>query len=430
MARSTLFFLWLAFATCASAPALADVGARGFVELRGAASLGVDGPALQLVQRARPSFRYDFSKRWTLAATVEASLSEGRTNQREIQRALQRSDLAGLLDAANCVWPEPTSELFGVDSVDDYLRVERLFLDAYTSWGDFRVGRQAVNWGSGFLVNPTDPFPEVLLVEPWRERAGVNALRATIPVGDSHQVQVLAGSNDTFTRARLAARATAGVGLTDLSVVGAYRQEAADGIVGIDVRGTAGVGFWVEGALHVGGYDPYEEVVVGLDYSFPVLENLIVTAQYYRNGAGSPDAALAAPGLSAGGFDPPQCDVPFPLDSEPDSSARFQPFFRGRDYAVAAVALNATPEISVNNLVVQNLGDGSAIWIPVVTWALGGQLEVSASGQVPFSTWGDGGELHPSAEDLQVPVEPTGLTLDVSGLVPTAVISVWSRYSF
>ena len=287
-----------------------------------------------------------------------------------------------------------------------------------------------MNWGSAFLVNPTDPFPEVLLLDPWRPRAGVNALRATVPLGERGEVQAVLGSNDPLTAVRAAGRASLTFGVTDFALVGAWRQETQDGIIGADIRGTYGVGFWVEAALHLEG-DPYEEAAVGIDYSFSVLERLVVTAQYYRNGNGS--AQLAATRAVTNLTDAvrlPDCDRDL-FGTPPDDTGdddRFAPRFQGRDYAMLSIQLGITPEVSASVLWVQNLGDGTALTVPVVTVAPTGWLEVSAVAQVPLSVWGRGGELRPSDDDLTFEL-PVG-SVDLTGLVPSATLVVWSRLSF
>ena len=259
----------------------------GFVEVRGQASTGVDGFPALFVERFRPELQAPLSERVTLGVHGRARVRPGPLP-------------AGRAPAhAGGLGPRPAPRRRGLHLArrgehrscgsrgrSDYLSVERLYLDAYLPAVDLRVGRQAVNWGSAFLVNPTDPFPEVLLLEPWRPRAGVNAVRATVPLGERSQVQAVVGADDTLTQARLAGRATANVLGTDVSLVGAWRQEADDGLVGLDLRGTAGVGFWAEGAVHV-DENPYEELAVGIDYSFAVADALVLTAQYYRNGAGT-----------------------------------------------------------------------------------------------------------------------------------------------
>lgn len=437
MMRPVLGAAWAlaAVAVLSSGSAVAQEG-RGFGELRFQYQQGVDGMPLEVIERVRPSFSQELSERVVLSATVEALFHQGRDLQTEFQRTIDESDLGPLLEAAGCTWPEEEGNAaLGVARAADYLGVERLYLDFYLPAADVRLGRQAVNWGSAFMVNPTDPFPEVLLTEPWRLRAGVNAARVTVPIGERHQIQAVVGSNDTFTKVRAAARGMVNLGVTDIALVGAYRQEADDGLVGLDVRGTLGVGFWAEGAVHLRSEEKggiYEDVAVGVDYSFPVLQNLMVSAQYYRNGAGGEGAAPpAASAFSA--IEPPDCgDLDLFGTEDAEEADPFAPFFTGRDYAMANVSLGILPELSVAGLWVQNLGDGSALAVPVITALPTGWLEVSAAAQIPLSTWGDGGELHPAEEDLRIDIETGGdpIVVDLSGMVPRATFIVWTRVNF
>jgi hypothetical protein len=409
--------------------------AEGFAELRFHGHLGAEGRQWELVQRVRPEFEAELGERLVLSATVELGLHQGRTIQDEIQRTVEDSALGPVMDSMGCTWPSEENEVLGISRTADYLSVERLYLDAYLPWADVRIGRQAVQWGSALMVNPTDPFPEVIMTEPWRPRSGVNALRVTIPVGESHQLKAVVGSNDTFDKLRLAGRGTWRLGLWDLSVVGAWRQESEDGIAGLDLRGTWGVGWWLETALHVEGAgegDVYEELAAGVDYSFPVMEMLVVSAQYYRNGGGSADAA---PGVSAGRVgevaEAPDCGAASPalFAASTSQSSPFAPFFRGVDYGMLTFNLQITPDIGATGLWVQNLRDGTGMAVPMISYFPTGWLELVLAAQAPFSLWGDGGELHPAEEDLKIEAQP-GVELDLSGMVPAATILLWSRFSF
>jgi hypothetical protein len=280
---------------------------RGFAEVRGTGSLGVDGVPWQLVERVRPEVDAPLAgDRLVLGVAVEAALAQGRDLGDELQAAIEDSDLGPLLDLAGCTWPTHQNEWLRIDSAADWLSVERLYVDAYGKAVDLRVGRQAINWGSARFFNPTDPFPEVLLTEPWRPRRGVNAVRATLPIGEQHQVQLVAASNDTFTAERAAGKLTVNVLGTDVALAGAWRGEVDEGLVGLDVRGTLGVGFWLEGAVHVRPDEQWEEVAVGVDYSFPVGETLVLTAQYYRSGRDVDSAGLAV----ADAIELPDCEGP------------------------------------------------------------------------------------------------------------------------
>ncbi|MFT4623691.1 MAG: hypothetical protein ACI8PZ_002347 [Myxococcota bacterium] len=384
----------------------------GFAEVRLQAYAGVDGAVpLFAVERFRPSFSAPLGERIMLATTIEAGLGQGWTTQSAFADLAQRESLDPVvLDALAAT--DESNDLFRISQANDYLAVDRLTLEFQWSAADLRLGRQALNWGSGFAVNPSDPFPEVLLTEPWKPRSGMNAARLDIPIGDLHGVQLVAGSDDAFLHPRLAARGTVNLLETDWSVVGAWREEIDEGIVGIDVKGTLGVGFWFEGVAHLPAGEPtWEEFAAGLDYSLPVLESLILTAQYYRNGSGG----SAGPGPSL--FDARQ---------------PFAPAFSGRDYLMAAIASGLTPDLSVSALWLHNLGDGTAFFVPSVAVMASGRIDVSLAAQIPAATAGPG-EFKPSPRQLTVDLPAADGTLasvDLAGLVPDTTFILWSRFNF
>lgn len=400
----------------------------GFLEFRAHGHAGVDGKAWELVERARPTFSGSFGERVTLNTTLEIGLHQGRTAQQELKRTLEESKFGPVLDAAGCTWPEQNNQALSISRATDYMQVDRLFLDIYLPQVDLRIGRQALNWGSAQIINPTAPFPQVLATEPWRPRAGVNAIRATIPLGESHQTQLVIGARDDFKALRVASRTTFGVGLADISLVGAWRQETEDGIVGVDIRGTFGVGYWLEAAARIDGDGAHESIVAGIDYSFPVGEQLVVTLQYHRNGEGSASVGPAG-GSFNGAIRGPTCAGGVsPLgstDAEPDP---FAPFFRGLDYGIAAISFAATEELSMSGLWLQNLRDATALAVPTLAWVPNGWFELAAAAQLPVDLGGDGGELSPSPDDLVL--DANGTKVDLSGLVPAATFIVWTRLHY
>ncbi|MCP4916863.1 MAG: hypothetical protein GY913_08040, partial [Proteobacteria bacterium] len=369
----------------------ADAG--GYAEVRGHLHLGVDDEVWELVEHVRPAFDAELGDRWAMSTVVDVGFHQGR-------------DLEAL--ASELVGYEVVSEandLLGVSTVTDYLAVDRLYVDAYLPGVDFRAGRQAVNWGSGLVLNATDPFPELLATEPWRPRAGVNALKATVPIGDRHEVQAVVGADDAFTDVKAALRGTVNAGGTDFSLIGAYRDDA---MVGVDMKGTLGVGWWVE-AAYILDSEPHDELAIGIDYSFPVLQTLMVMAQYNRLGDGSTDisASTAMANMASG-----------------DSIG-----LAGRDYGIAMVSLAATYMLSFSALHMQNLNDGSAYSMPSVAVAPNSWLELSAAAQIPWAVWGEGGELAPSEADLVVDIPQVG-ELDLDGLMPDATFIFWTRAYF
>jgi hypothetical protein len=415
-----------------------EVQVEGFAELRGSYALGVDGKPWQLIQRVRPEMSASLSERVSLTSTVEASLVEGRWLQEEVQRTFDESDLGPILEEGGCEWPAPPeNEWAHVEEVSDWLRVDRLYVDWYQPKFDLRVGRQPLQWGSAMLINPTDPFPEVLFIEPWRFRAGVNAARVTVPIGQRHQVQAVAATDDTFEVGRVAARGTVNALETDFSGVVAYRGDQQDGVIGVDIKGTAVIGFWLEGAYHV-REEPYEELAVGVDYSFPVLQTLVVGAQYYRNGSGATDPDdYGVVSRTSQGIEPPICEAPDLQEGLFGSGAGeadpFGPITAGTDYGLVQVALAVNPDLNVALVGFQNLRDGTGIAVPNVSWRPTGALEIGATAQVPYRAWGRTGEFKPAPPDLvlEVPAGPgVELEADLNGLVPEATLVAWTRLEF
>lgn len=428
-----------------AAPLARAQQASGFVEVRGAYNVGVDGVPWQFVERARPTIEGKVHDRVMLAATAELHFVQGRDLGAEAERTLEDSANLLLEDLDMtfgdlCEWPEHENDALGIDDFTDYVSLDRLYADVYLPWLDIRVGRQALRWGSAQLINPTDPFPEVLFTEPWKPRSGVNAIRTTVPI-QQHEIQTVIAANDSFTAVRAAARGTLNAAGTDFSLVGAYRQDANDGIIGVDVRGTFGVGFWLEAALHV-GQGTWEELALGIDYSFPVLERFVIMGQYYRNGSGGLgiDDYDYTSRLSAG-ITLPDCGdfdlastfgAELPTDGEANP---FAPFTLGRDYLLLSAMIGWVPELSSNFVVLQNLNDGTGFFVPTVTTTPLGWLEVSLAAQVPYKMWGNGGEFKPPPEMLQYTVESPipGMdpsTVDMSGLVGDATFTLWTRANF
>ncbi|MFT5585419.1 MAG: hypothetical protein ACI9VR_003011 [Cognaticolwellia sp.] len=404
--------------------------ASGYLENLVQVPAGVSGAPLTVVERARPSFSAELGDRAALVTTVDVAFVQGRTTTTELERLVDEAGLSPTFQAAGQSWPSYQNEVLRIDRFQDAAIVDRLYLDLYRPKVDIRIGRQALNWGSAFMVNPTDPFPQVILTEPWRNRTGVNAARFTVPFGDWNQSALVIATSDVFDQLRVVNRTTFVVGSVDLSVLGAWNQafeeqgaliEQASPLLGVDVRGTLGVGYWVEAAAHFEGLgqDPgvYEEIAVGVDYSFPVLQSLMVTAQYYRSGRETSDLDPLAQlsGTATASNDP------------------FAPFFSGENYLMAAVNVGVTEHLSAGVLHVQNLDDGSALMVPTLGTTLGDRWSVTLAGQIPLSTWGDGGELNTAEQDLRIALPTTDgdmATLDLNDLVPDATFTLQTRFSF
>lgn len=407
----------------------------GFSETRLSLFSDVTGDRWQMVERFRPTFQASPWERTTLVVTVEAHLTQGRDTADEFKRIIQRSALGPVLEQAGCEWPDRGHRVFRVREAGDYLEVDRLYLDFYREGYDLRIGRQSLHWGSGQFFNPSDPFPEVLLAEPWRPRSGVNAARATIPFGAMNDVTAVAAIDDGLEYASGAARARVNFAGVDVAFSGGGRGDTRRTQVGLDLRGTTVVGWWVEGALFPGP-DAHTEVAVGVDYSFPVLERLVVMGQYYRSGSGAakPDDYTRILPVETESL--PKCDtaLPEPDGTVPADTSPFRRFTLARDYFLAGATSNINPDLAANAFVLQNLNDGTALFLPTVSYLATAHLELSVSAVVPFQLWGKGGEFRPRPGDLRYESR-TGdadepVTVDFKGLSPSATVIFWGRLNF
>ncbi len=427
---STAFLL---FASAVSQQALAREEGHGFAEARVSAFTGTTGESWQAVQRFRPTLNMRIVDRVALAVTVEAGLMQGRDPTAELRRTVEESDLGPLLEAAGCTWPDRGHDLFRIHDASDYLEVDRLFIDVYQDDFDLRIGRQSLHWGSARFFNPTDPFPELLLAEPWRPRRGINAARLTVPFGPLNDVMAVAAIDDALLQPRIAGRARLNFAGVNLAAVGAWRGDEDDTLVGLDLRGTTVVGWWAEAALFPGS-EPHTELAVGIDYSFPLFDRTVVLAQYYRNGAGAtrPDEYARPTALAGVGL--PDCEINQPDElAEPFEESPFAPVSLARDYLLLGTSFTFSPDWLLDTFMLQNLNDGTAFAIPTLTFIATGRLDLSLSAQIPFSTWGDGGEFRPRPQDtrFEFDLEPNldPIEVDLSGLVPSSTITFWARFS-
>jgi hypothetical protein len=397
-----------------------DVEIEGYAEVRLTDQVGVEGVPWNLTERVRPRFQIPIGDRVTVETVVEGALTQGRDTTGEAAALLLDSELGTLLEE-NCTYT-PESRY---DQVSDYLSVERLHVDLNLAEADITIGRQAVNWGSGLVFHPTDLYAEVLANEPWRERKGVNSVKALVPIGD-HQVTALVAVGDDLSPlwderpealdVSAAIKTTIRAGGTDISAV-AHVQSDGDWFAGADLRGNVEVGWWVEGGWH--GDAAAAEVVAGVDYSFDVLQVLYVAAEYRYDGTGElpEDYDYTARGSGA--------SMPFDCAFLPTQSAEEPRTTLGIHYVDAVVRLGVTEDINVSAVGLVNVLDGTGYALPTASANVGSHAVVNVGAQIPF---GADGEFRPAKEDLTYAV--ADLEADLSPLLPDATLLAWVRYSF
>ena len=165
----------------------------GYGEIRGNWQVGAEGEQWQLVERFRPRFTVELAERWALFSELEVALRQGRNQIDEVKRVVQGSDLGPILGECGLSVASGGERLSQNQSGAGLPRGRAALCGLVSSNFDFRVGRQSIYWGSAAFLNPTDPFPEFLIAEPWRPRRGLNAGRVSIPIGDDSDLMVVLG---------------------------------------------------------------------------------------------------------------------------------------------------------------------------------------------------------------------------------------------
>lgn len=438
---SSLVAILLASTALAGEPAQVEV--RGYAETRGQIT-DQDGVPWSATARVRPTLEVaSANERLMLTTTVQASATVGRWDTGELVTTLedqpdynlvvqaasggQYQDTVASLEAGS--GPVQRERAYPLGSV---ISVPRLHLDWNTKVADIRVGRQALNWGSAMVYHPTDLFAQVLANRPWEERQGVDGGRINLPIGDKLLLTAAGGFRPGFEDGRAAVRTTAFVGPFDASVI-AFTDTEVWG-AGIDLKGTAGVGWWIEAAA-----TEHIEAVVGVDYSLPVLYAFTFGFEGIYNGYGG-DRSLDPTGQLVFAD---ECDDWYEACAKTSGGSLGDGAtgLANTWYADATLHVGFTADLSTTVVAVWGIEDSTGWVYPYATLLAGSHWSFNL-GALMFV--GKEGEFHPDLSALDpmniaatIPaeqLEALGLTepptMDLSGQTPRVSGQAWIRASF
>ncbi len=400
---------------------------KGYAELRGSYTDAYGTPWL-LVERLRPTLKVAPSERFSFETTLEIHADQGRYASAEALDLVKEQlgpDLFDLALAASGCTEDDVAALTErhIDGIGDVVGLDRLFVDVNLPVADLRIGRQAVSWGSALVFNPTDVFAEVIVAEPWRERKGVDAARLTVPIGQSAQVLGVIGA-DGIPDGEISNLRGGLRGTLSRPKLGASAVAFTDGersFAGVDLKGDAGVGWWLEGGYNLDNSGEeqarYAKVSAGADYSFAVLQVLYVAAQLSYDGAGVAPEDYDFTGAMGSSLPLSDCATDASDTSATSSSARAT---MGRLYGVGLLNWSLTEDLSASATTLWNLEDGTGLVFPSFGAKVGGRLSLNVGAQFLL---GKDGEFRPDPEDMQVP------PLDLSPLLPTWTATAWARWA-
>lgn len=328
-----------AAALAATAADAVDVELRGSVRTRYSLFSPVAGDDYNLELRARPELFVYLKNRFSANLTVRAQRNWGAGEE-----TLGRGDL----------------------------EIDRAYFDLRLGKWDLRLGRQAINFGQALIWSPVDLVDSNSPLDFDVVKQGVDAVRASYSLSGTASVLALVAFPDGGAISLV--RSEMLVGNADLGLVVAEDGRDDDVILGFDVKGDLGVGYWAEGAYHdPRGGDDFYRLVLGLDYSFPVKQQLYFALQYYYDGSGGTGVT----------------------DYDYAALAASRRRFLARRYASLISNLAWDDLTSLNGSVIYNLEDRSYVMTAGLARYFFENLEVTVRGSL-FRGSGPG-EYHPVA---------------------------------
>ena len=174
-------------------------------------------------------------------------------------------------------------------------RVRTLYGKLDLDWMSLTLGRQVVNYARGTLWSPTDVFTELDLSGISPVRRGTDAVRATVPLGQTAGFDLVAAPTLVPADGRYSARANALIADALDGAVVAARDGAEKGwAFGTDFKTDVEVGLTGEAVYFQpdAGGRGWVRAATGVDWS---TGDFILAAEYYYNGGGA-SADLLFPG--------------------------------------------------------------------------------------------------------------------------------------
>lgn len=276
-----------------------------------------------------------------------------------------------------------TATLHQTDSSVIYHRLDRAYLCFSPSWGQVRIGRQAVTWGHGFTFNPMDLFNPFSPTDLERDyKTGDDLLLVQFPVKDADIDLIYAAHRDPDTdqagidQASLGVKLHTSLGQLDTDVMMARHYK--DIVTGIGTTGNL-----KEAAFRLDltgtfldqksrGRSFYVSGVANVDYSWTWLnKNWYGYVELYYNGLSDNDYSreLQDPAVS-------------------DRLERGELFAMGRWYAAAHINLEVHPLVNAYISPVVNLHDGSGMLLPRIVYDLSDNIRITLTALL---NWGSSG---------------------------------------
>jgi hypothetical protein len=310
-----------------------------------------------------------FSDHLSFETHYEAVCSVGDTqeNVKNLKEAYQNILMEDFLPRTE---PSDDRRLMDLTAIIDdgdretiYHRLDRLSLALAFETGIFRIGRQALTWGNGFLFNPMDLFNPFSPTDFERDyKTGDDMLHLQLPSLTAGELQLLyvpRRDPDTadvgWDQSSLAGKYHISIGTSELDFMAAHHYE--DGVVGLGGRGYLADAAWRIDTTWTFTQDRSEDflsLTANLDYSWIWWQrNFYGFIEFYSNGLGHTRAAAAL--------------------EDPWLIKRIQrgaTFTLGKYYLDGEIQIELHPLFKILLTGIYNLEDHSGIWQPRASWDL------------------------------------------------------------
>jgi hypothetical protein len=253
------------------------------------------------------------------------------------------------------------------ESVGFLQNLDRISAAFHLGAADLFIGRQAIAWGSGRVINPTDVIaPFTFSSLDTEDRLGVDAIRVRIPAGWMGEVDAgfLSGKPGARTNAAYI-RSRYYLWHTDIVVL--FMQFRGHALIGGDfARSIGGAGTWLEAAwVRPDAFcnparesnPSYWRLTAGADYSFA--NGIVGFLEYHFNGPGGnhPDEYLQGVAQTA--------------------YQQGTVYLLAKHYGMSGAQVQISPLWSMECQMILNLNDRSLIIAPQMRFSLAQNADLS-----------------------------------------------------
>ncbi len=274
--------------------------------------------------------------------------------------------------------------------------LDRCNINFFFPSADLHLGRQAIAFGSGKFINPTDIFSPFLFQDLNKEhKTGVDALRMTIPTGDFNEIDlgVVFGKDGKMDNNAVFMRTRIYLFNTDFSLM--IMDFKNNIMLGFDMtRSISQAGFWLEAAHVFAGQldspnkdEDYFRLVSGFDFSFP--DNTYLFVEYHYNTPGT-DAKNKYISHTMGTINPFTGKAPLKT-----AYAHGGTYLMGRHYLIPGITYEFTPLVTGTLHSLINLTDLSSYMGARVEYGLRQDLFLEAGGFLAMGESADMEETGP-----------------------------------